>query len=63
MALVHEGDRIKIDIPAKTLHPRGGRRRTSPAPANLAAPGTQNQAGVSLPVQPHGELRQPGRGM
>ena len=63
IALVKEGDRIKIDIPGKTLTLLVDDARTDPPPPGLAAPGAQGQAGLSIPLQPHGELRQPGSGV
>ena len=61
IALVQEGDRIKIDIPAKTLtllvdDAELARRRQAWQP-----PEPKIKHGVSVPLQPHGKLRQPGR--
>ena len=63
IALVQEGDRIKIDIPAKTLtllvdDAELARRRQTWQP-----PEPKIKHGLSVPLQPHGELRQPGRGV
>ena len=63
IALVKEGDRIKIDIPAKTLtllvdDAELARRRQTWQP-----PEPKIRTGLSIPLQPPGELRQPGRGV
>ena len=62
IAFVQEGDRIKIDIPAKTLTLLVDDAELAAA-ASLATAGTQDQTRLRRPLQPHGLLRQPGRGV